>query len=71
MGAGYAWFPEETVRTELAACRLVRLPLAEGAERHATLYLVVADAELAGPGTLRLAALLREHTRQACEQYHA
>ena len=71
MGAGYAWFPEETVRTELAAGRLVRLPLAEGAERHATLYLVVADAELAGPGTLRLAVLLRERTRQGCEQYQA
>jgi len=47
------------------------LPRAEGAERHATLYLVVADAELAGPGTLRLAALLRERTRQRCEQYQA
>jgi len=47
------------------------LPRAEGAERHATLYLVVADAELAGPGTLRLAALLRERTRQGCEQYQA
>jgi hypothetical protein len=55
----------------LAAGRLGRLPRAEGAERHATLYLVVADAELAGPGTLRLAALLRERTRQGCEQYQA
>jgi DNA-binding transcriptional LysR family regulator len=70
-GRGYAWMPEETVRAELAAGRLVRLPLAEGAERHATLYLVVADTELAGPGTLRLAALLRERTRQRCEQYPA
>jgi DNA-binding transcriptional LysR family regulator len=65
MGAGYAWFPEETVRTALAAGRLGRLPRAEGAERHATLYLVVADAELAGPGTVRLAALLRERTSRA------
>ena len=65
MGLGYAWFPEDTVRAELAAGRLVRLPLAEGAERHATLYLIVADAELAGPGTVRLAALLRERTTQA------
>ena len=30
-----AWLPEDTVRTELAAGRLVRLPLAQGAERHA------------------------------------
>ena len=70
-GRGLCMDAEETVRTELAAGRLVRLPLAEGAERHATLYLVVADAELAGPGTLRLAALLRERTRQGCEQYQA
>jgi DNA-binding transcriptional LysR family regulator len=66
IGAGYAWFPEETIRAELESGRLVRLPLAHGAERHATLYLIVADAELAGPGTLRLAALLRERTAQAC-----
>ena len=71
MGLGYAWFPEDTVRAELAAGRLVRLPLAEGAERHATLYLIVADAELAGPGTLRLATLLRERTTQACENHLA
>jgi DNA-binding transcriptional LysR family regulator len=68
MGLGYAWFPEDTIRAELDAGRLVRLPLAEGAERHATLYLIVADAELAGPGTLRLAALLRERTAQTCER---
>jgi DNA-binding transcriptional LysR family regulator len=71
IGAGYAWFPEDTVRNELATGRLVRLPLAAGAERHATLYLIVADAELAGPGTLRLAALLRERTNDACERHEA
>lgn len=68
MGAGYAWFPEDTVRAEIDSGRLVRLPLAEGAERHATLYLVIADAELAGPGTLRLAGLLKERTSAACER---
>jgi DNA-binding transcriptional LysR family regulator len=68
MGAGYAWFPEDTVRAEIDSGRLVRLPLAEGAERHATLYLVIADTELAGPGTLRLAGLLKERTSAACER---
>ena len=68
MGLGYAWFPEETIRTELASGRLARIPLEQGAERHATLYLVVADAELAGPGTRRLAAILRERSAQACER---
>jgi DNA-binding transcriptional LysR family regulator len=68
MGAGYAWFPEDTVRAELESGRLARLPLVEGAERHATLYLVVADPDLAGPGTVRLAGLLREKTGEACER---
>src|SRR5215510_9165744 len=40
MGLGFAWFPEENVREELAAGRLKPLPLREGAERWADLYLV-------------------------------
>lgn len=68
LGLGYAWYPEETIRAELESGRLARLPLAEGAERHATLYLIVADADLAGPGTTRLAAMLRERTAKACER---
>ena len=68
MGAGYAWFPEDTVRAELESGRLARLPLVEGAERHATLYLVIADADLAGPGTMRLAGLLKEKTSEVCER---
>ena len=59
MGLGYAWYPEENIREELADGTLVPLPLAEGRERYATLYLVYADAESAGPGTRRLAEILR------------
>jgi DNA-binding transcriptional LysR family regulator len=59
MGLGYAWYPEENIREELAGGTLVPLPLAEGRERYATLYLVHADAESAGPGTRRLAEILR------------
>ena len=58
-GLGYAWYPEENIREELADGTLVPLPLAEGRERYATLYLVYADAESAGPGTRRLAEILR------------
>jgi DNA-binding transcriptional LysR family regulator len=68
MGLGYAWYPEETIRGELESGRLARLPLTEGGERFATLYLIVADADLAGPGATRLAAILRERTVAACEQ---
>jgi len=66
MGLGYAWFAEENIREELAAGTLRQLPLAAGAERFATLYLVHADRGAAGPGTLRLVEILREHVAANC-----
>jgi DNA-binding transcriptional LysR family regulator len=66
MGLGYAWYTEDSVREELEAGRLKVLPLREGAERHATLYLVHADPEAAGPGARRLAALIREGVAREC-----
>lgn len=66
MGLGYAWYPEENIREELAEGRLVPLPLAEGRERYATLYLVFADPDTAGPGARRLAGILRERVAATC-----
>jgi DNA-binding transcriptional LysR family regulator len=66
MGMGFAWFPEERIRPELEQGLLEPLPLGEGIERFAELYLVVPDAEFAGPGTRRLAAILRESVARAC-----
>jgi DNA-binding transcriptional LysR family regulator len=66
MGLGYAWFPEENIREELEEGRLAPLPLAEGGERQATLYLVFADPDTVGPGAKRLAAILRERIAAAC-----
>jgi DNA-binding transcriptional LysR family regulator len=68
LGLGYAWYPEENIREELASGALVPLPLAEGRERYATLYLVMADAQAAGPGVRRLAAILRERVADTCRQ---
>jgi DNA-binding transcriptional LysR family regulator len=59
MGLGYAWYPEENIREELASGALVPLPLAEGRERYVTLYLIFADADTAGPGARRLADIVR------------
>ncbi|MEO8778818.1 MAG: LysR family transcriptional regulator [Rhodanobacter sp.] len=59
MGLGFAWYPENVVREELASGTLKALPLREGRERYADLYLVIADPDFAGPGALRLAATLR------------
>jgi DNA-binding transcriptional LysR family regulator len=65
-GYGYGWYPEYRIRDELAAGQLKALPLRDGGEAMAQMYLIFADRDAAGPGTLRLAALLREMTAAAC-----
>jgi DNA-binding transcriptional LysR family regulator len=66
LGLGYAWYPEDSVRAELERGALKLLPLREGAEKSGTLYLTFADREAAGPGTLRLAQIIREGVRREC-----
>jgi len=68
-GYGYAWFPEEKIRDELAAGTLKPLPLREGGERYGQLYLVFADRDAAGPGALRLAQIIRDQTAQTCKKH--
>lgn len=70
-GYGYAWYPEYKIRDELTANTLKPLPLREGGERFVELYLVYADREAAGPGTLRLAEIIRETTANACKRAQA
>jgi DNA-binding transcriptional LysR family regulator len=67
-GLGYAWFPEDWIRGELERGALKPLPLAEGAEKLATLYLIFADREAAGPGTMRLVEIIRRETAAACRE---
>lgn len=64
-GLGFAWYPEESIREELERGTLKRLPLREGAERYGMLYLVFADPDTAGPGTRRLAEIIRDEVEQA------
>jgi DNA-binding transcriptional LysR family regulator len=71
MGYGFAWLPEEKIRAELAAGILKPLPLREGSERFAELYLIFADRDAAGPGTLRLAEIIREAVARECSRYAA
>jgi DNA-binding transcriptional LysR family regulator len=66
MGFGYGWFPEERIRGELQRGTLKPLPLREGGERVGQLYLVYADRDNAGPGTLRLAQIIQEMVKQEC-----
>ena len=65
-GYGFAWFPEEKIREELAQGRLKILNLREGGVRMGTLYLVYSERETAGPGVLRLAELIRKQVAIQC-----
>lgn len=65
-GHGFAWYPEDKIRAELADGILKPLPMQRGAERIAQLYLVLPDKDAAGPGTLRLAEIIREDVRNLC-----
>ena len=66
-GQGFAWYPEEKIRRELAAQTLRVLPMSEGAERFADLYLVYGDRDYAGPATRQLGSILARRTRALCE----
>ena len=66
-GMGYAWYPEDSVRAELERGTLKALPLREGAEKAGTVYLIFADRDAAGPGTLRLAQIIREAVARECK----
>jgi len=67
-GHGFAFLPEERIREELKAGTLKALPLREGGERFAELYLIFADREHAGPATLRLAEIIREAVASECKK---
>ncbi|MEY6430822.1 LysR family transcriptional regulator [Thioalkalicoccus limnaeus] len=63
-GLAFAWIPRDHIVAELASGALRPLPLAQGASRVETLYLVFADPAAAGPATRALARLLVEQTRR-------
>lgn len=67
-GYGFAWFAEEKIRDELRDGSLKPLPLRDGGERFTELYLVMADPDSAGPGTRRLAEIIREAVSKECTE---
>jgi DNA-binding transcriptional LysR family regulator len=68
MGLGYAWYPEDSIREELDSGALKLLPLREGAEKFATLHLILSDPALAGPGTRRMAEIIRRRVKETRER---
>jgi DNA-binding transcriptional LysR family regulator len=67
MGLGFAYFAEETIRGELEKGLLKPLPMREGGERFGQLYLVYADSDYVGPGAKRLASIIRDEVKAACQ----
>jgi DNA-binding transcriptional LysR family regulator len=65
-GYGFAWMAEDKIRKELEAGILKPLPLQDGGERYAQLYLIYADREAAGPGVIRLGQIIREQVEHVC-----
>ena len=65
-GHGFAWLPQDKIRTELEDGSLKILPLRGGRVRTAQLYLMFADRDAAGPGTVRLAEIVREEVERRC-----
>ena len=66
-GQGFAWFAEDTIRSELAQGLLKPLPLREGREQWAELYLLYADRDQTAPGAARLAEIIRAEVKSACK----
>lgn len=65
-GYGFAWLPEDKIRNELRTGELKPLPLQEDQRRTQSLYLLFADRDGTGPGTRRLAEIIREEVKTAC-----
>lgn len=65
-GYGFAWLPEDKIRSELQNGELKALEMRDMRSALQPLYLVFADRDGAGPGTLRLAEIIREVVKSAC-----
>lgn len=65
MGLAYAWLPEWSIQEELRDGLLKPLPMREGKQRFAQLYLVFADRDYAGPATRRFAEMIQQGVKAA------
>jgi len=62
-GLGFAWSPLLKIQRELNEGLLRPLPLEHGSRQFADLYMIITDAEGAGPATLALAGMVRRQVR--------
>jgi DNA-binding transcriptional LysR family regulator len=66
MGLGFAWFPEDAIRRELERGSLKPLPMREGAERFAELYLIFTDPDFPSASAVRMGGIVREDVAALC-----
>lgn len=66
-GLGFGWLAEHKIRTQLEQGLLKPLPLRVGQRRKLSLSLIVANPEVAGPATCRLANLIRKVVKDGIE----
>ncbi|MEX1668005.1 LysR family transcriptional regulator [Zhongshania guokunii] len=59
-GVGFAWLPAVAMREELASGLIKPLPMIEGGERHADLFLILPNRDLAGAAALRCEAFIKD-----------
>ncbi len=59
-GIGFAWLPEIALQSQLQQGLVRALPMTEGGERFADLFLVVPDRDQAGPAAQKAEALIRQ-----------
>jgi DNA-binding transcriptional LysR family regulator len=67
-GLGFSWSPLMKIRRELKQGLLKPLPLVHGSRKYADVYLVITDAEGAGPATRALAGLIRQQVEDSCAE---
>lgn len=58
-GLGFAWLPNAEIASFIKSGRLVPLKMHEGAQRSASLYLLIADYDQLGPAGRRLVELFK------------
>jgi DNA-binding transcriptional LysR family regulator len=66
MGMGFAWFPEHAIQKELKNGSLKPLPMREGAERFAEIYLIFTDPDSPTPSAVRMAEIIRQSADELC-----
>jgi len=64
-GLGFSWSPVMKIRRELEQGLLKPLPLKHGSEMYADIYLLITDAEGAGPATRAMAMFIRQQVNNS------